>query len=55
MGRANTEVVVKEQVIVERDDIKGDLLQLQDEYSTLQTNDVALQKELEEKQNDENI
>jgi hypothetical protein len=34
---------------VERDNVKADLLELQQEYATLQTNDVALQKELEEK------
>lgn len=48
-GRANTVVVEKHQVIVERDNVKKELLGLQEEYATLQTNDVALQKELEEK------
>jgi hypothetical protein len=48
-GRANTVVVEKEQVIVERDNVKKDLLDLQQEYATLQTNDVAVQKELEAK------
>lgn len=48
-GRANTVVVEKEQVIVDRDNVKKDLLQLQEEYATLQTNDVTLQKDLEEK------
>jgi hypothetical protein len=48
-GRANTVVVEKEQVTVERDNVKKDLLDLQQEYATLQTNDVAVQKELEEK------
>lgn len=48
-GRANTEVVIKEQVIVEKNTLTADLKQLKEEYSTLQTNDVALQKELEEK------
>ena len=48
-GRANTVVVEKQQVIVERDNVKKELLGLQEEYATLQTNDVALQKELEEK------
>lgn len=48
-GRANTVVVEKEQVTVERDNVKKDLLDLQEEYATLQTNDVALQKELEAK------
>jgi len=48
-GRANTVVVEKQQVIVERDNVKKELLDLQEEYATLQTNDVALQKDLEEK------
>jgi hypothetical protein len=48
-GRANTVVVEKEQVVVERDNVKKDLLDLQQEYATLQTNDVALQKDLESK------
>lgn len=47
--RANTEVVVKEQVIVERDNVKKDLLELQDEYATLQTNDKGMKVELEGK------
>ena len=34
-GRANTVVVEKEQVVVERDNVKKDLLELQQEYSTL--------------------
>ena len=48
-GRANTVVVEREQVTVERDNVKKDLLALQEEYATLQTNDVGLQKELEAK------
>lgn len=48
-GKKETVIVEKEQVIVERDNVKSDLLELQQEYATLQTNDVALQKELEEK------
>jgi len=48
-GRANTEVVIKEQVTQERDNVKTDLLELQDEYATLQTNDKAMQGELEAK------
>jgi hypothetical protein len=47
--RANTEVVVKEEVIVERDNVKKDLLELQDEYATLQTNDKGMKTELEAK------
>jgi hypothetical protein len=48
-GRANTVVVEREQIVVERDNVKKDLLALQEEYATLQTNDQAVQKELEAK------
>jgi hypothetical protein len=48
-GRANTEVVIKEQVTLERDNVKEELLELQEEYATLQTNDKAMQVELEAK------
>jgi len=48
-GRANTEVVIKEQVVVERDNVKAKLLQLKKEYATLKTSDLALQQQLEEK------
>lgn len=48
-GRANTTVVEKEQVIIERENVKSDLVALQEEYATLQTNDKALQAELETK------
>lgn len=48
-GRANSEVIIKEQVIVERDNVKTDLLDLQEQYATLQTNDKALQAELDAK------
>jgi hypothetical protein len=48
-GRANTTIVEKQEVIVERDNVKQDLLELQEEYATLQTSDKAVQAELEEK------
>jgi cell division protein FtsL len=48
-NRANTVVVEKEQVVVERDNVKGDLLRLQDEYSKLETSDKLVQAELEAK------
>lgn len=48
-GRADTIVVEKNTVTTERDDVKKDLMELQQEYATLQTSDVALQKELEDK------
>jgi hypothetical protein len=43
-----TEVIIK-QVFIERDNVKSDLLKLQEEYATLQTNDSKVQKELDEK------
>lgn len=48
-GRANTEVIIKEQVTLDRDNVKMELLELQEEYATLQTNDKAMQAELEAK------
>lgn len=48
-GRANTEVTIKEEVIVERDNVKEDLLEIQDAYAVLQTNDKAMQLELDTK------
>lgn len=48
-NKAANEIVVKEQVIVERESIKGDLLQLQKDYSNLQTSDKALQAEIDAK------
>ena len=48
-GRANSEVIVREQVIVERDNVKADLLDLQDQYATLQTNDKAIQADIDAK------
>jgi hypothetical protein len=43
-----TEVIIK-QVFIERDNVKSDLLKLQEEYATLQTNDAKVNKELDEK------
>ena len=48
-GRANSEIVVKEQIIIERDNVKNELLTLQEEYATLQTTDKAVQEELVQK------
>ncbi len=47
--RADIVVVEKEQIIIERESVKSDLLSLQDQYATLQTNDKALQAELDGK------
>lgn len=48
-NKAAEQIVVTEKVVVERDNIKSDLLALQHEYDNLKTNDAALQKEIEEK------
>lgn len=48
-NKAAQEIIIKEQVIVEREDIKSDLLQLQKDYETLQTDDEALKAEIEAK------
>jgi hypothetical protein len=48
-NKAATEVVIKEQVIIERDNVKGELLQLQKDYSNLQTSDKGLQAEIDAK------
>ena len=48
-NKAATEIVIKEQVIIERDNVKGELLQLQKDYSNLQTSDKGLQAEIEAK------
>jgi hypothetical protein len=48
-NKAANEIVVKEQVIVERDNVKSELLQLQKDFSNLETNDKALQAEIEAK------
>lgn len=47
--KAANEIIVKEQVIVERENVKEDLLQLQKDYNTLQTNDASLQAEIDAK------
>lgn len=48
-NKAANEIIVKEQVIVERDNVKGELLQLQKDFENLETNDKALQAEIEAK------
>ncbi len=48
-NKAANEIVVKEQVIVERDNVKGELLQIQKDFESLQTNDKVLQAEIEAK------
>ncbi len=48
-GRANTVVIEKQNVTVERDNVKADLLDLQQQYATLQTNDKTLNADLDAK------
>ncbi len=48
-GRANTVVVEKETVQVERDNVKADLMDLQQQYASLQTSDKMLNADLDEK------
>ncbi len=48
-NKAGTEIVIKEQVIVERDNVKNELLQLQQDFGNLQTSDKTLQAEIEAK------
>ncbi len=48
-NRADTVVVEKQEVIVERDNVKSDLLRLQEEYSKLESSDKLVQAELEAK------
>lgn len=48
-NRAIVVIHEKEEVIVERDNVKADLLRLQDEYSKLETTDKAVQAELDAK------
>src|SRR3954467_352375 len=43
------ERVITKEVMVERDNIQQELVALQKEYSELQTNDVAMQKDIDEK------
>ncbi len=48
-NKAANEIIVKEQVIVERDNVTSELLQLQKDYGNLQTTDKALQAEIDAK------
>lgn len=47
--RVAQQVVVTKEVVIERDNVKSDLLALQKEYETLETSDKALQTDIEEK------
>src|SRR3954468_15748431 len=47
--RVSHERVVTQQITIERDNIKEDLLTLQKEYQSLQASDASLQKDIEEK------
>ena len=48
-NRADKVVIERQEVIVERDNVKGDLLRLQEEYSKLESSDKLVQAELEAK------
>jgi hypothetical protein len=48
-NNGNQTIVLKEQVIIERDNVKNELLQLQKDYGSLKTNDAALQAEIDAK------
>lgn len=43
------ERIITEKVVVERDNVQSDLLALQKDYATLQTSDVKMQKDIDEK------
>jgi hypothetical protein len=47
--RVSHERVVTQQITIERDNVKEDLLTLQKDYQTLQASDAAIQKDIEEK------
>jgi flagellar basal body-associated protein FliL len=49
-NKAAQEIVVTQQVIVERESVKGELLQLQKDFGSLKTNDEGLKAEIEAKQ-----
>jgi hypothetical protein len=48
-NNGNQTIVLKEQIIIERDNVKNELLQLQKDYGSLKTNDAALQAEIDAK------
>jgi len=48
-NRADKVVIERQEVIIERDNVKTDLLRLQEEYSTLESSDKLVQAELETK------
>ncbi len=48
-NKAAGERVVTQQIMVERDNVKEELLALQRDYETLQSNDAVLQQDIEEK------
>lgn len=48
-NRANVVITEKETIIVERENVKADLMQLQSDYASLRTSDKEIQGELDEK------
>ena len=51
-NRADKVVIERQEVIVERDNVKSDLLRLQEEYSKLESSDKLVQAELEAKRSE---
>jgi hypothetical protein len=48
-NKANTVIVLKEQILVEKNNVMSDLLKLKEDFSSLETTNDTLQKELEQK------
>lgn len=48
-NKAADQIIVTEKVVLEKDNLKSELLALQEDYKNLETSDVALKQEIEEK------
>jgi hypothetical protein len=48
-SRVTEQKIITETIIVERDNVKSDLLKLQEEYANLQASDALMQKDIDEK------
>lgn len=49
-NKAAEQIIVTEKIVVERDNVKSELLALQEQYNNLETSDSRLKKDIEEKQ-----
>jgi len=49
-NKAAEQIIVTEKIVVERDNVKSELLALQEQYNNLETSDSKLKKDIEEKQ-----